>query len=200
MVCFWKWLYFAWTNTWIKSLRDNFCVSGEYKDVWAVENKWNTEHQLKAHFYKVRQEMETNNQTIEDFLHEASIMRQFDHPNVLSIYGVSLHNDKPCVLLPLMPNGDLQKYLKDHNSVSQNKWVNTSCFCKISQVACNGTLMFCVPSDIVQSKSVWLCNGSGERNATSGWQEVCSLWFGCKKLHVCSKLSNLCVQHCVCCF
>ena len=92
-----------------------YYILGEYKDVWAVENKLNK--QLKPHFYKVRKEIETNNQTIEDFLHEASIMRQFDHPNVLSIYGVSVHNDKPCVLLPLMSNGDLQKYLKDHNSV-----------------------------------------------------------------------------------
>ncbi len=49
---------------------------------------------MKAHFYKERKEIETNNQTIEDFLHEASIMRQFDHPNVLSIYGVSVHKEK----------------------------------------------------------------------------------------------------------
>ncbi len=73
---------------------------------------------MKAHFYKERKEIETNNQTIEDFLHEASIMRQFDHPNVLSIYGVSVHKEKPCVLLPLMVNRDLQKYLKDNCEVS----------------------------------------------------------------------------------
>ena len=83
-----------------------------------MENKWNKEHQLKAHFFNERKELELNNQTIEDFLHEASIMRQFNHPNVLSIYGVSVHNDKPCVLLPLMANGDLQKYLKDNCEVS----------------------------------------------------------------------------------
>ncbi len=94
-----------------------YYILGEFKDVWALENKLKKQHQLRPIFYKVRKVMETNNQTIEDFIHEASTMRQFDHPNILSVYGVSVHNDKPCVLLPLMSNGDLQKYLKDHNSV-----------------------------------------------------------------------------------
>ena len=45
-------------------------------------------------------------------------MRQFDHPNIMCIYGVSLNINKPCVILPLMSNGDLQRYLKDHDAVS----------------------------------------------------------------------------------
>ena len=59
-----------------------------------------------------------NNQVIEDFLQEATIMRQFNHPNILSMFGVSVHNDKPCVIMPLMSNGDLKNYLKHNSSVS----------------------------------------------------------------------------------
>ena len=59
-----------------------------------------------------------NNQVIEDFLQEATIMRQFNHPNILSMFGVSVHNDKPCVIMPLMSNGDLKNYLKYNGSVS----------------------------------------------------------------------------------
>ena len=46
--------------------------------------------------------IEINNQVIETFLQEVVIMRQFKHPNVLSLIGVSVHDNKPCALLPLM--------------------------------------------------------------------------------------------------
>ena len=59
-----------------------------------------------------------NNQVVEDFLQESVIMKQFNHPNVLSLIGVSVHNDKPCIILPLMSNGDLYRYLKKHEKVS----------------------------------------------------------------------------------
>ncbi len=81
--------------------------------MWSVGNMWNTK-------CEDNQKNETESQTIEDFLQEALIMRQFDHPNVMWIYGVSLNKNKPCVILPLMFNGDLQKYLKDHDAVSDN--------------------------------------------------------------------------------
>ena len=42
------------------------------------------------------------------FLQEAVIMKQVDHTNVLSMIGLSVHEDKPCVLLPYMSNGDLK--------------------------------------------------------------------------------------------
>ena len=58
------------------------------------------------------------NQVIEEFLREATIMRQFTHPNVLSMFGISVHNDKPCVIMPLMSNGDLRNYLRKNSSVS----------------------------------------------------------------------------------
>ena len=58
------------------------------------------------------------NQVVEDFLQEATILMKFNHPNVLTLIGVSIHNNKPCVILPLMSNGDLKNYLKNNISVS----------------------------------------------------------------------------------
>ena len=59
--------------------------------------------------------MMMNNKVVEEFLQEALIMKQFNHLNVLSLLGVSVHNDKPCAILPLMINGDLNSYLKNND-------------------------------------------------------------------------------------
>ena len=87
--------------------------------MWTVENKWTQNNELKPNFNKVRKELEMDNQLVENFLKEVTIMRNFNHPNVLSLFDVSVHNNKPCALLPLMINGDLKKYLQKHNSVSE---------------------------------------------------------------------------------
>ena len=58
-----------------------------------------------------------NNEVVEEFLQEAIIMKKFNHTNVMSLFGVSVHNDKSCVILPLMINGDLKSYLT-RNDVS----------------------------------------------------------------------------------
>ena len=41
-------------------------------------------------------------------------MKDFDHPNVLSVLGVGFNTDNrlPFVILPFMVNGDLKTYLK----------------------------------------------------------------------------------------
>ena len=39
-------------------------------------------------------------------------MKDFDHPNVLSLYGVVILQNKPHVLLPFMEHGDLQGYVR----------------------------------------------------------------------------------------
>ena len=51
---------------------------------------------------------------IEEFLQEAMMMKNFNHPNVMSLIGVSLHEEKPCTLMPLMSNGDLKTFLSHH--------------------------------------------------------------------------------------
>ena len=62
--------------------------------------------------------IEINNQVIEAFLQEVVIMRQFNHPNILSLIGISVHNNKPCALLPLITNKDVNSFLKRNHEVS----------------------------------------------------------------------------------
>ena len=56
--------------------------------------------------------------SVQVFLHEAVLMKQFSHQHILSLIGVSVHEDKPCALLPLMKNGDLKSYVTRHQDVS----------------------------------------------------------------------------------
>ena len=63
--------------------------------------------------------------SVEDFkaiLKESVAMIKFDHPNVLSILGVSLDTDHqgglPFIILPFMVNGDLKTYLKNKRQQS----------------------------------------------------------------------------------
>ena len=65
---------------------------------------------------------------IVDFLQEMTVMKQFDHPNVLSLIGVSVLEDKPCALLPLMSNGDLRKFINDHTVSFINGYCNRCLF------------------------------------------------------------------------
>ena len=93
-------------------------LSVEYKYIWKVQNKLNDDKELKPHFYYSKHEIEVNNQVFQDFLHEAAVMKKFHHPNVLSVFGVSMDGNTPCIILPLMKNGDLKDYLTHNMTVS----------------------------------------------------------------------------------
>jgi serine/threonine protein kinase len=61
-------------------------------------------------------------EVIEPFLHEAMLMRDFQHLNVLGIIGVSFDPDgSPMVVLPFMANGDLRQYVMNANLVDKEK-------------------------------------------------------------------------------
>ncbi|KAG8174097.1 hypothetical protein JTE90_027468 [Oedothorax gibbosus] len=49
----------------------------------------------------------SNPKTVESFLREALVMKDFDHPNVLSCSGVLRGGQRPSIVLPFMENGDL---------------------------------------------------------------------------------------------
>ena len=45
-------------------------------------------------------------------------MKNFDHPNVLGLIGLTFNPDgQPVVVLPFMPNGDLKSYVVKNKQV-----------------------------------------------------------------------------------
>jgi proto-oncogene tyrosine-protein kinase Met len=55
---------------------------------------------------------------MQSFLQEALIMKDFHHPNVLTLIGVCLNLDAmPLVVLPFMQHGDLLTYIRDEKNV-----------------------------------------------------------------------------------
>lgn len=56
--------------------------------------------------------------TVEAFLKEGVIMKNFNHPHVLKLLGVCVNSqENPMVILPYMANGDLRSYVKDKKKV-----------------------------------------------------------------------------------
>ena len=55
---------------------------------------------------------------IEQFLHEATISRRLDHPNVLKVIGVSFDRRDCYLVLPFMEKGNLREFLMDKQNVS----------------------------------------------------------------------------------
>ena len=47
-----------------------------------------------------------------DFLTEASIMGQFDHPHVIKLYGVVTRVEPVMIVMEFMENGSLYHYLR----------------------------------------------------------------------------------------
>ena len=55
-----------------------------------------------------------------DFVHEAVLVHQFDHPNILKLLGVCFEQEPFCIAFEYMELGDLNKYLRNKAiSVSQ---------------------------------------------------------------------------------
>lgn len=69
-------------------------------------------------YFKSILAIELDQTKLEAFLEEAVIMKDFDHLNVLSLYGVVIRNNEPHVILPYMENGDLKNYVKNEDNVS----------------------------------------------------------------------------------
>ena len=50
---------------------------------------------------------------IQEFISEAVVMLDFDHPNVMNLLGVCFDTEDhlPVIILPYMANGDLKSFL-----------------------------------------------------------------------------------------
>ena len=60
---------------------------------------------------------------MKDLVAESSIMKTFDHPNVLPLLGVCIDYDDEDVLkiiIPFMANGDLKTFLKNSRVTASN--------------------------------------------------------------------------------
>lgn len=52
---------------------------------------------------------------MQDLLNECAKMKEFDHPNVLTLRGVCLDGGPaPYIIMPFMTNGSLQQYVKEN--------------------------------------------------------------------------------------
>ena len=52
---------------------------------------------------------------LKSFIRESAVMKNFHHPNVLQVLGISLETENrlPYIILPFMANGDLRTFLKN---------------------------------------------------------------------------------------
>ena len=58
----------------------------------------------------------TNDQTKKDFFREAALMYEFNHQNILKILGICIEQEPFCMLFEYMEFGDLNGYLRKHNT------------------------------------------------------------------------------------
>ncbi len=65
---------------------------------------------------------------LSDFLSEVTVMRKFDHWNVIKLVGVTILDNKPCIILPLMVTN-----LKQHLKYKRLVVALVSCFCTIEE-------------------------------------------------------------------
>ena len=56
----------------------------------------------------------TSCDTVKEFISECNVANKFNHPNVLSLIGVSIdpEDDIPQMVMPYMLHGDVKSYLK----------------------------------------------------------------------------------------
>ncbi|ESO85164.1 hypothetical protein LOTGIDRAFT_130764, partial [Lottia gigantea] len=74
---------------------------------------------------KTLQDTDAGEINLKEFVEEALLMKDFEHPNVLKLIGITLSKDSsPLVILPFMGNGDLLKYVSDEEKeISLNQMI-----------------------------------------------------------------------------
>ncbi len=77
-----------------------------------------TETNRRPKELSVSVESDVKNGDMEQFVEEVSNMLLLNHPNILSVLGMSSHGGKLCLICPLMRNKDLRQYLLQNRTVS----------------------------------------------------------------------------------
>lgn len=70
----------------------------------------NGSHDVAVKILKQRSGLEITQADRVKFYQEAAIMSQFDHVNVITLFGVVV-GKRPCMVLEYLPRGNLWKYL-----------------------------------------------------------------------------------------
>lgn len=73
---------------------------------------------------------DANNSFKLDFRHEAELMADLQHPNIVALLGVCLEGQPMCMLFEFMSNGDLHRFLLNHSPL-------TNTFMPTSSTSCN---------------------------------------------------------------
>ena len=63
-----------------------------------------------------------SDKSIEEFVREAKILHQFNHPNVVEFYGVCMDELPYYLVFEYMDQGDLCQYLREHGSSAQRRY------------------------------------------------------------------------------
>lgn len=66
----------------------------------------------------------------QEFIEECDITNSFNHPNVLSLIGVSIDSEKsvPLMIMPFMHNGDVKSFVKS----KRGNAIECDCFPKVA--------------------------------------------------------------------
>ncbi|CAG2248820.1 HGFR [Mytilus edulis] len=76
----------------------------------------------KKQLVAVKTVLQSGKQDINALLDEAMIMKDFDHPNVLSLLGISVAPGKfPLIIFPFLANGNLLSYIQRDDNVQSCK-------------------------------------------------------------------------------
>ena len=93
----------------------NFGVVFKGKAIGVVDGKEEVEVAVKTLKEEAAAEM------VSSFVEEAKLMFSFDHPNILSIYGVCMDNFPYQMVFEYMDEGDLTQFLRSHASSTQRR-------------------------------------------------------------------------------
>ncbi|KIK69392.1 hypothetical protein GYMLUDRAFT_237199 [Collybiopsis luxurians FD-317 M1] len=101
------------------TVEDRFPVAGGgFADIW--RGSWNADSEVTVCIKVLRlvmeQDEEKRNKIRKQFLNEALVWRQLNHPNILPLLGVNMELFSPsfCLVSPWMKNRDIITYLKQN--------------------------------------------------------------------------------------
>jgi serine/threonine protein kinase len=60
----------------------------------------------------------TDEDGLQEFMDEVLRMKNFKHPNVMPMLGMTIMDDRPYMVLPYMAHGDMKSYISKQTAVS----------------------------------------------------------------------------------